>query len=62
MKLRDNDTWYRATPLYEDVTQAFDLTAANDTEWFRITVPTGQPESIAAGYHTKRTLVSDSYP
>ena len=44
-EIEDNDAWYRATPLYEDVTQAFDISAANDTEWFRFTVPTGQPES-----------------
>ena len=41
-EIENNDTWYRATPLYEDFTQAFDITAANDKDWFRFT------EGIAA--------------
>lgn len=44
--IENNDTWYRATPLYEDFTQAFDITAANDTEWFRITVPKGNQKTL----------------
>lgn len=45
-EIENNDTWYRATPLYEDFTQAFDITAANDTEWFRITVPKGNQKTL----------------
>lgn len=45
-EIENNDTWYRATPLYEDFTQAFDITAANDTEWFRITVPKGSQKTL----------------
>ena len=45
-EIEKNDTWYRATPLYEDFTQAFDITAANDTEWFRITVPKGNQKTL----------------
>lgn len=45
-EIENNDTWYRATPLYEGFTQAFDITAANDTEWFRITVPKGNQKTL----------------
>ena len=45
-EIENNDTWYRATPLYEDFTQAFDITAANNTEWFRITVPKGNQKTL----------------
>lgn len=45
-EIEDNDAWYRATPLYEDVVQAFDLSAPNDTEWFRFTVPTGSQKVL----------------
>ena len=45
-EIEDNDTWYRATPLYEDFVQAFDLSAPNDTEWFRFTVPEGSQKTM----------------
>lgn len=45
-EIEDNDVWYRATPLYEDVVQAFDLSARNDTEWFRFTVPAGSQKVL----------------
>ena len=45
-EIEDNDVWYRATPLYEDFVQAFDLSAPNDTEWFRFTVPTGSQKVL----------------
>lgn len=45
-EIENNDTWYRATPLYENFTQAFDITAANDTEWFRIIVPKGNQKTL----------------
>lgn len=44
--LEDNDTWYRATPLYEEFTQAFDISAENDSEWFRFTVPQGSQKAV----------------
>ena len=44
--IEDNDTWYRATPLYEEVTQAFDISAPNDTDWFRFTVPEGSQKTL----------------
>lgn len=44
--IEDNDTWYRATPLYEEVTQAFDISAENDSEWFRFTVPQGSQKAV----------------
>ena len=45
-EIEDNDVWYRATPLYEDFVQAFDLSAPNDTEWFRFTVPEGSQKTM----------------
>lgn len=45
-EIEDNDVWYRATPLYEDFVQAFDLSARNDTEWFRFTVPAGSQKVL----------------
>lgn len=45
-EIEDNDVWYRATPLYEDFVQAFDLSAPNDTEWFRFTVPEGSQKTL----------------
>lgn len=45
-EIENNDTWYRATPLYEDFTQAFDITAANDKDWFRFTVPEGDQKVL----------------
>ena len=59
-EIENNDTWYRATPLYEDFTQAFDITAANDTEWFRITVPKGSQKTLLLDVN--KTDVSNSYP
>lgn len=44
--IEDNDTWYRATPLYEEFTQAFDISAENDSEWFRFTVPQGTQKAV----------------
>ena len=44
--IEDNDVWYRATPLYEEVTQAFDISAPNDTDWFRFTVPEGSQKTL----------------
>lgn len=44
--IEDNDTWYRATPLYEEVTQAFDISASNDTDWFCFTVPEGSGKTL----------------
>jgi len=34
----NNDTWKKATPLYEDVPQSFTLSADNDVDWFKIVV------------------------
>lgn len=45
-EIEDNDTWYRATPLYEDFVQAFDFSAPNDKEWFRFTVPEGDTKVL----------------
>lgn len=45
-EIEDNDVWYRATPLYEDFVQAFDLSARNDIEWFRFTVPAGSQKVL----------------
>lgn len=45
-EIEDNDVWYRATPLYEDIVQAFDLSARNDEEWFRFTVPAGSQKVL----------------
>ena len=44
--IEDNDVWYRATPLYEDFTQAFDISALNDMDWFRFTVPEGDQKVL----------------
>lgn len=44
--IEDNDTWYRATPLYEEVTQAFDISAPNDPDWFCFTVPEGNQKTL----------------
>lgn len=45
-EIEDNDVWYRATPLYEDFTQAFDISALNDMDWFRFTVPEGSQKTL----------------
>lgn len=44
--IEDNDTWCRATPLYEEVTQAFDISAPNDPDWFCFTVPEGSGKTL----------------
>lgn len=44
--IEDNDAWYRATPLYEEVTQAFDISAPNDPDWFCFTVPEGSGKTL----------------
>lgn len=59
-EIENNDTWYRATPLYEGFTQAFDITAANDTEWFRITVPKGSQKTLLLDVNI--TDGSNNYP
>ena len=45
-EIEDNDVWYHATPLYEDFTQAFDISALNDMDWFRFTVPEGDQKVL----------------
>lgn len=45
-EIEDNDVWYRATPLYEEVTQAFDISAPNDPDWFCFTVPEGSGKTL----------------
>ena len=35
----NNDTWKKATPLYEGVPQSFTISASNDKDWFKIIVP-----------------------
>lgn len=35
----NNDTWKQATPIYEGAPKAFDLSAYNDYDWFKIEVP-----------------------
>lgn len=35
----NNDTWKKATPLYEGVPRSFTLSADNDADWFKIVVP-----------------------
>lgn len=35
----NNDTWKKATPLYEGVPQRFTISASNDVDWFKIVVP-----------------------
>lgn len=45
-EIEDNDVWYHATPLYEDFTQAFDISALNDKDWFRFTVPEGDQKVL----------------
>lgn len=60
-EIEDNDVWYRATPLYEDVTQAFDISAYNDTDWFCFTVPEGAPQTLLLNFNTKTELLNPSY-
>lgn len=35
----NNDTWKRATPLYEGMLRSYTLSASNDVDWFKIVVP-----------------------
>lgn len=35
----NNDTWKKATPLYEGVPRGFELSAGNDVDWFKFVVP-----------------------
>lgn len=37
----NNDTWKKATPLYESVRQSFEISAKNDVDWFKLVVPKG---------------------
>ena len=57
--IEDNDTWYRATPLYEEVTQAFDIYASNDTDWFCFTVPEDSQKVLLL--NVAKTDTGDTY-
>ena len=47
----NNDTWRKATPLYEGVPQSFTTIADNDVDWFKIVIPeNGMRVSITADY------------
>lgn len=47
----NNDTWKKATPLYEGVPQSFTTIADNDVDWFKIVIPeNGMRVSITADY------------
>ena len=35
----NNDTWKKATPLYEGAPRSFELSAGNDVDWFKLVVP-----------------------
>ena len=35
----NNDTWKKATPLYEGVPRSFEISAGNDVDWFKLVVP-----------------------
>ena len=35
----NNDTWKKATPLYEGMVRSFELSAGNDVDWFKFVVP-----------------------
>lgn len=35
----NNDTWKKATPLYEGAPRSFTLSAGNDVDWFKLVVP-----------------------
>ncbi len=37
----NNDTWKKATPLYEGVLRSFEISAENDVDWFKLVVPKG---------------------
>ena len=51
----NNDTWKKATPLYEDVPQSFTLSADNDVDWFKIVVP---EDSSRVNIRTKGNNIS----
>ena len=59
--IENNDAWNRATPLYEDVTQAFDISAYNDTDWFCFTVPEGAPQTLLLNFNITTELLNTSY-
>lgn len=59
--IEHNDAWNRATPLYEDVMQSFDISAYNDTDWFCFTVPEGAPQTLLLNFNTKTELLNPSY-
>lgn len=59
--IENNDAWNRATPLYEDVMQSFDISAYNDTDWFCFTVPEGAPQTLLLNFNTKTELLNPSY-
>lgn len=47
----NNDTWKKATPLYEGVPRSYTLSASNDVDWFKFVVPEdGARLSITATY------------
>ena len=47
----NNDTWKKATPLYEGAPQSFTTIADNDVDWFKIVIPeNGMRVSITADY------------
>lgn len=35
----NNDTWKKATPLYEGAPRSFEISAGNDVDWFKLVVP-----------------------
>lgn len=35
----NDDTWKKATPLYEGAPRSFELSAGNDVDWFKLVVP-----------------------
>lgn len=35
----NNDTWKKATPLYEGAPRSFEISAGNDADWFKLVVP-----------------------
>ena len=40
----NNDTWKKATPLYEGVLRSFEISAGNDVDWFKLVVPKGSSQ------------------
>lgn len=51
----NNDTWKKATPLYEGVPQSFTLSADSDVDWFKIVVP---EDSSRVNIRTKGNNIS----